>query len=59
MKVNTTVESTLLKEIDFLRAKLITSGITNGMRDPQTIHLSQQLDQLLNKYNDVTRNKVV
>lgn len=39
----------LKKQIETLREKMITSGMVNGLGDPETIRLSQELDKLISK----------
>jgi hypothetical protein len=36
------------KEIESLRIKLLKAGLRYGLNAPETIHLSQKLDRLLN-----------
>jgi hypothetical protein len=38
----------IAKEIESLRIELIKAGLSYGLNAPETIHLSQKLDRLLN-----------
>jgi hypothetical protein len=39
----------LMKEIEYLRKKMITVGMAQGLTSRETIKLSQTLDKLLNQ----------
>jgi hypothetical protein len=43
-------------EIEKLRQKLISTGLQLGLTAPTTIQLSQELDLLLNKYQNAKIN---
>ncbi len=38
------------ERIELIRMKMIQSGIQRGLDDKKTVRLSEQLDQILNKY---------
>jgi hypothetical protein len=38
----------IAKEIESLRIELINAGLRYGLNAPETLHLSQKLDRLLN-----------
>lgn len=40
----------LLRKLEHTRELMIQSGIKNGLQNPKTIRLSQQLDRLMNRY---------
>jgi hypothetical protein len=40
-------ESDLIIKIEILRRKMIATGISKGLTSPETIQLSQKLDDLL------------
>jgi hypothetical protein len=39
----------LMIKIEWVREKMISSGMTHGFNSPETIKISQTLDKLLNK----------
>lgn len=39
----------ILEKIELLREKMISAGMSQGLTSPETIKLSEMLDQLLNK----------
>ncbi|GAA0456666.1 aspartyl-phosphate phosphatase Spo0E family protein [Alkalibacillus silvisoli] len=43
-------------EIKDLRIKMVKSGVTKGLNHPNTVKLSQELDILLNEYQNLTDN---
>ena len=42
-------------KLELMRAELIQTGITHGFGHEKTIHLSKQVDELLNLYDDERR----
>ncbi|KLU62401.1 Spo0E like sporulation regulatory protein [Peptococcaceae bacterium CEB3] len=49
------MESVLKRRIEKLRRKLNKFGGERGLKDPEVIRMSQQLDHLLNQYYEVNR----
>jgi len=47
----------LLKRIEFLRNKMTAVAIDKGFTSKESIILSQELDRLLNLYNNSKRSK--
>lgn len=47
------LESKLQNEISQLRREMIESGLGRGLADQATVQLSQELDELLNKYEKI------
>ncbi|WP_391558259.1 aspartyl-phosphate phosphatase Spo0E family protein [Robertmurraya sp.] len=44
-------EQVLLDQIEELRLKLYEVAVNKGLGDPETVNVSQILDQKLNQYN--------
>lgn len=47
------MEKRLLKKIERLRKKLNEFGLRHNLIDPEVVELSQQLDLLLNQYQEI------
>ncbi|MFD2639098.1 aspartyl-phosphate phosphatase Spo0E family protein [Piscibacillus salipiscarius] len=47
----------LYQNIKQLRESMIDSGLTKGLHDPETVRLSQELDRLLNQYENTRCKK--
>ncbi|GGA87787.1 aspartyl-phosphate phosphatase Spo0E family protein [Ornithinibacillus halotolerans] len=45
----------LLKEIEYLRKKMSSIALSEGITSPESILLSQELDRLLNIYENQKR----
>ncbi|SES91986.1 Spo0E like sporulation regulatory protein [Salinibacillus kushneri] len=46
-------ENQLKKKIYWKRKELIEAGLTKGFQDQETLWLSQELDKLINKYQNM------
>lgn len=51
------MEKRLLKKIEALRKKLNKYGLKHSLVDDEVVQMSQQLDDLLNKYYRITTYK--
>jgi len=49
------VEKRLLKKIEALRRKLYKCASARSLVDEQVVQLSQELDELLNQYQRITK----
>lgn len=49
------MENKILKKIEELRKRLNKFGLTRNLIDPEVIRISQQLDRLLNQYQNTSR----
>ena len=49
----------LNKDIDFLRNQMIASGVKKGLLHPETIKYSQELDELIYKYQCIAATKTI
>ncbi|MFT8322653.1 MAG: aspartyl-phosphate phosphatase Spo0E family protein [Bacillus sp. (in: firmicutes)] len=49
--------SELLQIIENLKTKLMKSGITKGLNDPQTLQISEQLDIYIIRYQKLVSKK--
>ncbi|PKR84978.1 aspartyl-phosphate phosphatase Spo0E family protein [Heyndrickxia camelliae] len=45
----------LTNQIDLLRNKMIEIGIKEGLRSPETLHKSQELDKLIFAYQSLMK----
>ena len=45
------------ERIELIRKKMIQSGIQRGLDDKKTVRLSEQLDEILNKYETRAYNR--
>ncbi|MEN1967050.1 aspartyl-phosphate phosphatase Spo0E family protein [Lentibacillus sp. N15] len=50
-------EKMLLKNIESLRKEMTTAAITKGLTSMEVIALSQELDQLLNLYDQMKQHQ--
>ncbi|MFC5543161.1 MAG: aspartyl-phosphate phosphatase Spo0E family protein [Bacilli bacterium] len=44
----------LLIQLEQIREKMIRSGLEHGLHAPKTIRLSEQLDQIINQYVQIS-----
>ncbi len=51
------MEKRLLKKIEALRKRLNRYGLTHDLVDEEVVHMSQQLDNLLNQYYRIANYK--
>ncbi|OLS37701.1 hypothetical protein BTR22_08900 [Alkalihalophilus pseudofirmus] len=51
-------EESIEESIEKKRNELIKVGTSNGLHSKKAIEVSQQLDQLLNKYDRLLREKI-
>jgi hypothetical protein len=51
------VEDKILKRIEVLRGRLNKYGLNRNLVDPKVVEISQQLDRLLNQYQNRARYK--
>jgi hypothetical protein len=49
------VEDKILKRIEVLRGRLNKFGMNRNLIDPKVVELSQELDRLLNQYQNTIR----
>jgi stage 0 sporulation regulatory protein len=47
----------LERNIETVRNEMVSIGMSKGLSHPETIELSQQLDTLLNRLNQLKRNQ--
>jgi hypothetical protein len=45
--------------LEYIRKKMIRSGLENGLQSPKTIRLSKQLDQILNQYQKHEKSPLI
>ncbi|WP_096550541.1 aspartyl-phosphate phosphatase Spo0E family protein [Ureibacillus thermosphaericus] len=45
--------------LEYVREKMIRSGLENGLQSPKTIRLSKQLDQILNQYQKHEKSPLI
>lgn len=46
----------LLKRIEYLRNEMTTIALEKGFTNPESVTISQELDQLLNHYDKIKKN---
>lgn len=51
-------DESLLHQIEIKRQLMIQSGIENGLQSNQTLCLSEQVDHLMNKFNQIYHRKL-
>lgn len=49
----------LENKINLLRIHMISTGLSKGLNHPNTIKCSQELDDLLNKYQQIRKLKII
>lgn len=49
------MDQNLLVQLEFIREKMIRSGMENGLQAPKTIRLSKKLDEMLNLYDKINK----
>jgi Spo0E like sporulation regulatory protein len=50
--MNMSNEQPIIKEISFLKDKMIDSGLSKGLSHPETVSFSEKLDKLILKVQD-------
>lgn len=49
----------ILLQLEQIRENMIRSGMEHGFRAPKTIHLSKELDRILNLYNKIYNTTLI